>query len=195
MKGIFSATTFVALISALAAAAPFKVTERSATGPLIFSKAADFIHVTSEADPNTDQAAAYGSLTGLIARTNGQDEFASYVSFVIPALSSISGATTSSTCDFVIRNPANATGSQMTQLYTLGYQLPDSITFNSHPYHDQYEGVYQVVVGSDSIAVDVATVPCQFGELMQFVMRPQNDNDYITWQQDTDVGAFIEIRN
>ena len=196
MKGIFSPATFVAIISALAAAAPFKAAERDT---LIYSKGADFIHVTSEANPQTDEAMYYGTQTALIARTNGQDEFASYVSFAIPGLSSIPGATSSSTCSFVIRNPLQAYGSQETQLFSLGAEFAegDTLTFWQHPYIDQYRGVYLVEVGTDSTPIDVNSFPCKFGDNMQFVMRPQNDNDYITWTQDAgaDIGAFIEIRN
>ena len=199
MKAIFSAATFVALISALAAAAPLKVAERSATGSIIYAKGADFIHVTSEASPQTDEASIYGTQTAVIARTNGQNEFASYVSFAIPPLASIPGATASSTCNFVIQNPAFASGSGMTQLFSLGSEFAenDTLTYWQHPYTNQYYGTYEIAVGSASTAIDVATVPCIFGDNMQFVMRPQNDNDYITWTQNaaSNVGAFIEIRN
>src|SRR5947207_15146930 len=78
MKGIFSAATFVAIISALAAAAPFKAVERETP---IFTKGADFIRITSEANPQTDEVLYFGTQTAVIARTNGQNEFASYVSF------------------------------------------------------------------------------------------------------------------
>jgi Ubiquitin 3 binding protein But2 C-terminal domain len=199
MKGIFSAATFVALLSALAAAAPLKHAARSANGPLVYTKGADFIHVTSEANPQTDQAPIYGTQTALIARTNGQDEFASYVSFAIPALSNIAGASASSTCNIVIKYPAQSQGSQITQLFSLGSEFTESqtLTFNQHPYHNQYYGEYNVLVGQESTPVDVFTVPCKFGDNMQFVMRPQNDNDYITWVQSNsaNVGAFVEIRN
>jgi hypothetical protein len=199
MKNIFSAATFVALVSALVSAAPLKVAERSAGGPLIYSKGADYIHVTSQDNPNTDEAVMYGTQNAVISRTNGNNEYASYVSFAIPPLASIPGATESSTCNFVIRNPAVADGSQITQLFTLGAEFAegDTLTFNTHPYHNQYEGGYYVNMGGDSTAIDVLTVPCIFGDNMQFVMRPQNDNDYIAWYQDSaaNVGAFIEIRN
>lgn len=199
MKGIFSAATFIAVASALVAAAPFKVAERSASGPVIYSKGADFIRVVSEANPNTDEIGTYGTQTGLIARTNGQNEFASLVSFDIPPVSAIAGASASSTCNFVIMNPASVSGSQTTQLFTLGAEFGeyDTITFNQHPYYNQYEGAYFVNAVGDSSAVDVTTVPCTFGGNMQFVMRPQNDNDYINWTQNNggNVGAFIEIRN
>ena len=199
MKGIFSAATFIAIASALVAAAPFKVAERSASGPIIYTKGADFIRVVSEANPNTDEIGTYGTQTGLIARTNGQNELASLVSFDIPPVSAIAGASASSTCNFVIKNPASVSGSQTTQLFTLGAEFGeyDTITFNQHPYYNQYEGAYFVNAVGDSSAVDVTTVPCTFGGNMQFVMRPQNDNDYITWTQNNggNVGAFIEIRN
>lgn len=196
MKGFFSVATFVAIISTLVAAAPFKAAERDT---VVYSKGADFIHVTSEANPQTDEAINFGTQTALIARTNGQDEFASYVSFAIPSLSAIPGATSSSTCSFVIRNPLQAYGSQETQLFSLGAEFAegDTLTFWQHPYHDQYRGVYLAEVGTDSTPIDVTSFPCKFGDNMQFVMRPQNDNDYITWTQNSaaEVGAFIEVHN
>ena len=199
MKGIFSAATFIAIASALVSAAPFKVAERSASGPLIYSKGDDFLRVVSQADPNTDQIGTYGTQTGYIARTKGNEEFASLVSFDIPPLSAIAGASASSTCNFVIKNPASVSGSQTTQLFTLGAEFGeyDTITFIQHPYYNQYEGAYFVNAVGDSSPVDVTSVPCTFGGNMQFVMRPQNDNDYITWTQNNggNVGAFIEIRN
>lgn len=199
MKGIFSAATFIAIASALVSAAPFKVAERSASGPLIYSKGADFLRVVSQANPDTDQIGTYGTQTGYTARTNGNEEFASLVSFDIPPLAAIAGASASSTCNFVIKNPASVSGSQTTQLFTLGAEFGeyDTITFNQHPYYNQYEGAYFVNAVGDSSPVDVTTVPCTFGGNMQFVMRPQNDNDYITWTQNNggNVGAFIEIRN
>jgi hypothetical protein len=198
MKGIFSTATFIAIASALVAAAPFNnFAERSASGPIIYTKGADYIHVTSEKYPQTDEASTYGTQTAFIARTQGKDEYASYVSFAIPPLSSISGATESSTCHFVIRNPTNADGSKVTQLYSLGAEFgkTDYMTFWQHPYHDQYYGAYNVAENYESTPVDVTRVPCKFGGKMQFVMRPQNDNDYITWTQGPNVGAYIEIRN
>ena len=199
MKGIFSTATFIAIASALVSAAPFKVAERSASGPIIYTKGADFIRVTSQTNPNTNEIGTYGTQTGYIARTNGNDEFASYVSFYIPPISAIAGASASSTCNFVIKNPAAVSGSQTTQLFTLGAEFGefDTLTFNQHPYHNQYEGAYFVNAVGDSSPIDVYTVPCKFGDNMQFVMRPQNDNDYITWTQNdgAKVGAFIEIRN
>ena len=63
-----------------------------------------------------------------------------------------------------------------------------------------YEGTYHVNLNGDSTSVDIFTVPCVFGGNMQFIMKPQNDNDYITWTAGADgvvapVGAFIEVRN
>jgi hypothetical protein len=199
MKGIFSAATFVAIASALVSAAPLKVAERSASGPILYTKGADFIRVTSEGDPNVDQINTFGTQIGYVARTNGNSEFASFVSFDIPPMSAIAGASASSTCNFVVKNPAAVSGSQTTQLFTLGAEFGeyDTLTFNQHPYYNQYEGAYFVNAVGESSPIDVFTVPCQFGENMQFVMRPQNDNDDITWTQDNaaNVGAFIEIRN
>src|SRR5271154_4375675 len=171
MKGIFSAVTFIAIATALVAGSPiegtkqgqFKHSKRGQSlaernGALIYTKAADFIHITSEASPDVDQDSIFGTQTGLIARTNGQNEFDSYVSFYIPALSTIPGASASSTCNLVIRNPASTYGSQITQAFTLGAEFGpnDVLTFNQHPFVNQYEGAYLTELNSDSTAIDVA---------------------------------------
>jgi hypothetical protein len=197
MKGIFSATTLIAVLAALTSAAPLK--ERSVGGPVIFTKGADFIRVTSESQPQVDQSATLGTHQAIISRTNGQNEHASYVSFAIPDIASVAGATSQSTCHFVIKNPTSLWGSQHTQLFDLGAEFTETqtLTFWQHPYHNQYRGEYIANAGSDSTPIDVFSVPCKFGDNMQFVMRPQNDNDNIAWTQDNvnHVGAFIEIRN
>jgi|SRR5579859_7354812 len=185
MKGLFSTATLLAVLAALTAAAP--ITERA----VVASVPAEFFIVTDEAHPQTFSGA---SQTAVISRTNGSGEKASYVSF---DMTSVPGATASSTCTFVIKNPAAASGSQNTQLFTLGGPISSTskLSFWQHPFHDQYAGVYKAQVGASSTAIDVATVPCNFGRKSQYVMRPQNDNDYITWTQGAGVGAFIEVRN
>jgi len=199
MKGIFSAATLVAVFAALTSAAP-TLNERSPNGPVIATIGAEFIRVTSESQPSIDLSSVYGTQQGVISRNNGQDEHASYVSFNIPDISLIPGASAQSTCHLVIKNPAYATGSQNTQLFSLGgglFTATSPLTFWSHPYHNQYLGVYTVNIGGDSTPIDVASIPCQFGTEAQYVLRPQNDNDYINWNQNNAalVGAFIEVRN
>lgn len=191
MKSIFSYATLVAVLAAIGSAAP--LSPRS----VLFTKGADFIRVTSESQPQTDQISVYGTETAVISRQNGQNEYASYISFAMPDAASI-GATSSSTCSLVINNPANAEGSQNTQVFTLGGSLftqNGPLTFWQHPYHDQYRGVYRVAVGASSTPIDVTSFPCNFGQEMQFVFRAQNDNDYITWTQNNpaNVGVFIQV--
>jgi hypothetical protein len=191
MKSIFSYATLVAVLAAIGSAAPL------APRSVLFTKGADFIRVTSEAEPQTDQISVFGTETAVISRQNGQNEFASYISFALPDAASI-GATSSSTCSIVINNPAQSTGSQNTQVFSLGgglFTQTGPLTFWQHPYHDQYRGVYQTGVGEASTAIDVTNFPCNFGQEMQFVFRPQNDNDYITWTQNTpaNIGAFIQV--
>jgi len=199
MKAFFSAATLLAVLAALTSAAP-TIKERSAGGPVIYTKGADFIRIASQAQPNVDESVALGTTSeAIIARTDGQNEFDSYVSFQIPDIASIPGATSSSTCDIVIRNPATVTGSGHTQIFDLGGLITQTgtLTFYSHPFINQYRGEYIANLGGDSTPIDVYTVPCNFGGYMQYAMRPQNDNDYIAWTQDNvnGVGAFIEIRN
>jgi hypothetical protein len=190
MKSIFSYATLVAVLAAIGSAAPLS------PRAVLYTKGADFIRVTSESQPQTDQISVYGTQTAVISRQNGQNEHASYVSFNIPSAASL-GATSSSTCSLVINNPADAEGSKNTQVFTLGGEFTENgpLTFWQHPYHDQYRGVYQTGVGVGSTAIDVTNFPCKFGQNMQFVFRPQNDNDFITWTQNSpaNVGAFIQV--
>jgi Ubiquitin 3 binding protein But2 C-terminal domain len=194
MKGIFSVATLLSVLATLAAAAP--LTPR---GVPIYSKGADFIRVTNEAQPNSDETSVFGLHEGYISRTNGIEEHASYLSFAIPPITSIPGASASSTCSLVIRYPGSATGSGYTQLYSLGGPIDETtpLTFYSHPYHNQYLGTYAVTEGDESTAIDVQTIPCTFNGKMQYVLRPQNDNDYIQWDQDNvnGIGAFIVVSN
>jgi hypothetical protein len=202
MKTIFS-TLAVAALCALVSAAPTRVAKRS--GALVTSIPASYFHVIDENQPNVDvSATTYGYQTAVISRSDTTLDIDTLVNFEIPALSAISGATSSSTCDFVVYNVAEATGSQTIQLFTLVSEvdLAQPLTFNTAPSSNQYEGMYFLQEGAAtgvSIAIDVSSFPCQFGTTMQFIMRPQNDNDYITWTQGgagaVPVGAFIEIRN
>jgi hypothetical protein len=199
MKGIFSVATLVAVLAALTSAAP-TMKERSVGGPVIYTKGADFIRLASEAQPQVDESVALGTTSeAIIARTNGQNEYDSYVSFQIPALASIPGATSSSTCNLVIRNPETVTGSGHTQIFDLGGLITQTgtLTYWQHPYTNQYRGEYIANLGGDSTPIDVYTVPCNFGGYMQYELRPQNDNDYIAWTQDNvnNIGVFVEIRN
>jgi Ubiquitin 3 binding protein But2 C-terminal domain len=180
-----------AVLIGAASAAPL-----SERGNVIFTKGADFIHPTSQADPNTDQASKYPN-QGVISRTNENNEWDSFISFAIPAMNQIPGASPSSTCSFVVKNPAVSSGSGIAQLFTVGapFTKDQTITYNQHPFINEYFGAYQTRTGGDSNAIDVSSFPCQFGENMQFALRPQNDNDNINWTQNGNVGAFIVISN
>ena len=96
-------------------------------------------------------------------------------------------------------NPTQAEGSQAIQLFTLinEFNEYDGLTFNNHPLIDQYYGTYLVAAGGDSTPLDVSSFPCDFGNRMQFLMRPQDLDDYVSWTQNTgaNVGAFIEMSN
>jgi len=200
MKAIFS-TLSIAALCALVSAAPTRVAKRS--GALVTSIPASYYHVIDENKPNTDVSATYGSQTAVISRSDTTLDIDTLVNFEIPDLSSIPGASASSTCDFVVFNAASVSGSQTLQLFTLVSEvdLTGPVTFNSAPSSDQYKGMYFIQEGATttSLAIDVTSFPCQFGTTMQFIMRPQNDNDFITWTQGgagaVPVGAFIEIRN
>ena len=200
MKAIFS-TLSIAALCALVSAAPTRVAKRS--GALVTSIPASRYHVIDQNHPNTDVSATFGSNTAVISRSDTTLDVDTLVNFEIPDLSSIPGASASSTCDFVVFNAASVSGSQTLQLFTLVSEvdLTGPVTFNSAPSSDQYKGMYFIQEGATttSLAIDVTSFPCQFGTTMQFIMRPQNDNDFITWTQGgagaVPVGAFIEIRN
>jgi hypothetical protein len=165
----------------------------------VWSQLAEFYQVISQAQPTTNQEHIYGFSTAVISRTQDSNEFDTIVSFPMPALSKIENATSSSTCTFVIKNPVHVTGSQNIELFAIGKEisLNDSST---QPFTNEYEGTYHANLNGDSTSVGVSTVPCKFGGNMQFIMKPQNDNDYIMWTTAFDgvvapVGAFIEVRN
>lgn len=196
----FSVVSIVALLSVFAAAKP--VAKRSAGGTLIFTKGADYILVTSQQYPNTPSP--FGTQTAIIERDQGQNEQDSYLSFAMPEMTDIPGATASSTCNFVIKNPTSVSGSAITQLFRLGapFTAQQGLTWNDHPYVNQYYGSYSVAPGTfggdaASTPLDVSSFPCLFGQQMQFVLRPENDNDLIHWIQNDEgsIGAFIEVRN
>jgi hypothetical protein len=186
MKSIFTTAALVAVLSALASATPL------AARGVVSTIAADFFIVIDQANPNTFSSAV---AEADIERTNGNNEKDTFVSFTIPTASSIPGATASSTCQLVIRNPDSVSGSGNTQLFTLGAPIfsTSSYSFNSHPYYDQYRGVQHVVLNGDSTPIDVTSFPCNFGGNLQLVLRPQNDNDLITFHQSANSGAFVQV--
>jgi hypothetical protein len=203
MKTFFSTLT-VAALCALAAAAPTRVSKRSAAGPLVTSIAPSAVHIIDENQPNVDVASQYDPGSVVISRSDTTLDIDTIINFWIPALADIPGATSSSTCDFKVYNAGVVSGSQTLQLFTTVTEadLTGPLTFNTAPSSNQYEGMYFIQAGaanSGSVAIDVSTFPCEFGSTMQFIVRPQNDNDFIAWTAPgagaTPIGAFIEIRN
>ena len=181
MKGIFSITTLLTLASALVSAAP--LTQRGLSLP-----ATNLFVITNPAPATI--LTPYGTSNAVISITDGSNEIDTIVSFNIPGLPPPSSA---STCQFVIQNIPPPTGSGIVQLFTLGAEVTSPLT--SVPFYNLYEGQYDVNT-NPSTPIDVQFVPCNFdanGVLdMQFVVRPQNTDDYITWWQSPTVGAFID---
>ena len=181
MKGIFSITTLLTLASALVSAAP--LTQRGLSLP-----ATNLFVITNPAPATI--LTPYGTSNAVISITDGSNEIDTIVSFNIPGLPPPSSA---STCQFVIQNIPPPTGSGIVQLFTLGAEVTSPLT--SVPFYNQYEGQYDCNT-NPSTPIDVQFVPCIFdanGVLdMQFVVRPQNTDDYITWWQSPTVGAFID---
>ena len=190
MKNVFSLATLAAVLATLASAAPTQFDKRLSGGPLVATVGAEFFTVVDQANPNTP---AVGSQTAVIQRKNGNNEKDTLVSFDLTGVARTAG----STCNLIIRNPTTVTGSGHTQLFTLGGPLSTNtpLTFYQHPFYDQYAGEYNVNLNGDSNAIDVFSIPCRFDAKSQYVFRPQNDNDYITFTQGANTGAFIEVRN
>ena len=178
MKGIFSVATFLALTSALVSAAPF--TRRGS----VAIPASELWVITNPAP--ADIITPGGTSTAQIFISDGSGEMDTIVSFDVTGLT----PSNTSTCQFVIQNIPAPTGSGIVQLFTLGGQVASPLT--SVPYYDQYEGQYDLTT-NPSTPIDVQFVPCNFeNDAIQFVIRPQNTDDSITWVQDsTSVGAFL----
>lgn len=202
MKAIFKSLGLAAL-SSLAIAAPVK-------RQILSYVPSSYNYVISQAQPDVDQAPIYGGPSiAVISRVNGYNDIDTIVNFDMPDISQIAGATSSSTCSFAIFNVGSLSGSQTMQLYTLN-QFVDltagPVTWNSaNPTSvDQYFGTYEVFSGATtgpSVATDGGswTFPCQFGQTIQFLMRPEGDNDYISWSEGGGgavlVGAYIQVSN
>jgi hypothetical protein len=202
MKAIFSVIA-IAAVSAVVSAAP---TKRQALSLI----PASYNYVVSQAEPDVDQAPVYGNPNvAVISRTNGYDDIDTIVDFAIPDITSIPGATSSSTCSFVVYNVAALSGSQTLQVYTLNQWVDlfsPPVTWNSADVQsvNQNYGTYEVFSGATtgpSVAIDGGswTFPCQFGQTVQFLLRAEGDNDYITWSQGGGgavlTGAYIQVSN
>jgi len=183
MKGIFSVAAFLALASAIVSSAPLA----PRTDDLIFVPGTNYF-VIEQALPNT-VITPNATSTAMISITNGNKEIDSFVTFQIPPATNV---TFTPTCQFMVKN-VTATGSKRLQLFTVGAPITKPPTFNMHPFYNQYEGQYVIDATGNSAPVDVFRIPCAFGETLQFVMRPQNTNDMITWTQGGDVGAFLQV--
>lgn len=181
MKSIISIATFVTVACMLTSAAP--LTRRA---PISISPT--FFQIISEDQPDTQ----FGTtLIPQISIADGSHEIDSFVSFSIPP---ISGATSTSTCKFVLKCVTASPGAAI-QLFSLGYQLIGFETFNSHPYYNQDEGQYSIdSTTGDSTPIYGKSVPCNIGGApTQFVIRPHFTEGSITWAQTDTVGAFLEI--
>jgi hypothetical protein len=178
MKGIFSVATFLALASALVSGAPLN--QRGT-----FDIPANELWVITNPAPATIITSPPSSL-GEVAISNGSNEIDTVVSFDV---SGYPVPTSSSTCEFFIQG-VTPSGSGIVQLFTLGAEVTTGSTII--PFYNQYEGQYNVNT-SPSTAIDVAQVPCNFEDgVLQFVIRPQNTDDYLSWYQSGSVGAFIQ---
>jgi len=182
MKFIYSAATLLALASALVSAAP--LVKKST-----ISIAANQLWVITNPAPATIIQAGPNNQLAQVSIKNGNNEIDTIVSF---PLGSNPAPSSTSTCRFVIQN-VSPSGSGIVQLFTLGGEVVSPLQAGQVPYYNQYEGQYNVNT-NPSTPIDVTDVPCAFDSdgNLQFVIRPQNTDDYITWTQSSTVGAFLE---
>ena len=182
MKSIFAATTLLALASALVSATPVVQRRQVITIP-----ASDLWIITNPA-PATILTPTSGA-DATISIVDGSNEIDTIVSFDLGVNPS---PISTSTCQFVIEGITPPTGSGIVQLFTLGGDVDPTQVLTSVPYYNQYEGQYDVTTGT-STPIDVPYVPCNFDAegRLQFVIRPQNTDDYITFTQTDLSGAFI----
>ena len=173
MKGIFSIATYLALVSALASAAPL------ARRWTVISP--DYFEVIEQASPYLSIGSTQSPTISVI---NGNNEVDSFVSF-----SPIAGATSTSTCQFVLRG-VSATPNAAIQLFSLVSPLTGAETFNSHPSVNQDEGQASIDPYGNSAPLYGTYVPCT--EPLQFIIRPHFTDGTIQWTQGPTVGAFIE---
>ena len=161
---------------------------------VIHTQPANWFITTSEETP--DQVFGVNFQTGTIQRIDGSKEKRTYVNFDMPPLTSIPNATPTSTFHLVIKNPSVATGSQRLEAFTIGTPLnwESQISFNTHPFEDQDRGIYKVVSGGVSSADSGTVLPSQFGQAIQFVLRPEGTDDLIVLVQGPGSGVFIEVR-
>ena len=179
MKAIFSISALLALASSFVSAAPLIARQT------ITLSASELFVVTN---PNPANILADGTPNGQVSIVDGSNEIDTIVSF---SLGNNPNPTTSSTCQFAINGITPPTGSGIVQLFTLGAEV--SVPLTSVPFEDQYMGQYDVTTG-DSVPIDVQFVPCNFNPdgTLQFIIRPQNTDDYLAWVQTSTVGAFLE---
>ena len=178
MKGIFSVATFLALASALVSGAPLN--QRNT-----YTIPANELWVITNPAPATIITSP-PELFGEVSISNGSGEIDTVVSFDVSAYQV---PTSTSTCEFIIQGVV-PTGSGVVQLFTLGDEVATGATII--PFYNQYEGQYNVNT-SPSTPIDVQHVRCNFHDgVLQFVIRPQNTDDFLSWTQSGSVGAFIQ---
>jgi len=177
MKAVFSLSALLALASALVSGTPI-----SPRGSPFIVPATQFWVINN---PNPAPIPP-PSANAQISITNGQNEIDSIVSFDV---ASLPVPTSSSTCQFGIKGISPPAGSGIIQLFTLGAQVTSSTQFV--PFTDQYLGQYDVSTGT-SVPIDANSVPCNFQNgVVQFLIRPQNTDDFIYFTQFATSGAFL----
>lgn len=181
MKGIFSVASLFVLTCTMVSAAPLARRDPIPVSPTFFQ-------IISADKPDIQ----FGTtLIPQISVTDGSHEVDSFVSFTIPP---IAGASSTSTCRFVLKGVTASPGAVI-QLFSLGSQLIGSETFNRHPYYNQDEGQYSIdSTSGNSTPLYGGTVPCNIGGApTQFVIRPHFTDSSVTWTQSSTVGAFLEV--
>jgi hypothetical protein len=188
---VSTAVSLYILIATLVAAMPSKLSRKVATANDLYVTSASFIIVVDEAEPWD-----YGTiLNGQISSSDNSDEKDTFVSFSVPPMSAIKGATLSSLCQVRLVNPTSKNGTAAANVYPLvSASLTASSTFN---FLGEPPVSYSAAIGTlnfdDSDIVGTSgTFDCGYGSNMQFEMTPFGIAT-IEFTQSNTTGLFLVV--
>jgi hypothetical protein len=137
---------------------------------------------------------------GLISYVGNNNTFDTYVSFTMPSLRSLPGATASSLCRLVVSTPELALGNRSATVAQLLEPIKTAVGVPFPHLKSQrlgalffFETPVSQYVGDDGSSA----FPCAFGTDMQFALTPYflgvKDITTIEWYQTAATGVFIEV--
>jgi hypothetical protein len=127
---------------------------------------------------------AFGATTtGIVYRTNGQNEIQTLLSFSLPALPG-------KTCTLTFSDPTTVSWSQRMQIFDVGGTITAENTFLSRPYRNNFRCALAVKPAGQGAATELDYVSCKFpcpesAATLGFETVPMSDNDWITWDTTT----------